>query len=718
MKIAVVYNRESRAVINLFGVPNREKYSLGTIRAITGALRKGGHQVKSFEGDKNLIQRLEDFMPSVIAGERPGLVFNLSYGIQGKARYTHVPGMLEMLGVPYVGSSPDTHALALDKVVTKMILRQKGLPTPNFDVLENPESELVEDVRYPLIVKPKNEAVSYGLRVVRDPAELCEGVRAIYEKFGQPTLVEEFIEGREVSVGLLGNNPPTPMPPVALEFGEGEQIYTHEDKLHISDRVIQLVCPALLPEEAAQRVQSLAVKAFAALGCSDFARVDFRLDREGEPYILEVNSMASLGKGGSFVFAAARLGLDYDALVNRIVDVTSRRYFGTPDVGKIGGDRTDRQKSLFTQLVKKRDDLEKSLKEWTNLSSRTSDAVGVSHAVRKLDERLVDFKLEPVEEFTNGKSAWTWQTRAGMKQGALLVVNLDVPVEGGFPVPFRREPEWLFGEGIATSRAGIVCVLGALRALRAVRRLRTTRIGVFAHSDEGQGMRYSEELLKRAAQQARGVLVLRSGLSEGRIVNQRRGMRKYSLVVEGDPLRIGAGGGKPDALGWFLTRAGELAALSEKPRKLSVAVQDVRTERYSVLLPHRVLATVVVTFLYTKHADAVEDQLRKILVSDARSLHVRLEKLEERSPMTRGSEESPLSKKLFQLSGKWKLPFGVGSSLLPSAAGEIPSQVPVVCGFGPQGVDLYTPTERIHRGELLQRSLQLALLLEASGEDP
>jgi D-alanine-D-alanine ligase len=116
MKIAIVYNRESRAVINLFGLPNREKYGLGTIKAITNALKKGGHQVKSFEGDKNLIQNLEAFMPSVITGERPGLVFNLSYGIQGKARYTHVPGMLEMLGVPYVGSSPDTHALALDKV--------------------------------------------------------------------------------------------------------------------------------------------------------------------------------------------------------------------------------------------------------------------------------------------------------------------------------------------------------------------------------------------------------------------------------------------------------------------------------------------------------------------------------------------------------------------------------------------------------------------------
>ena len=124
-------------------MPNRERYGLKTIKAIKTALKQGGHQVKTFEGDKNIIANLEDFMPAVIAGERPGLVFNLSYGIQGKARYTHIPGILEMIGVPYLGSSPDTHALALDKVVTKMILRQRGLPTPNFDVLDAGTDRLV-----------------------------------------------------------------------------------------------------------------------------------------------------------------------------------------------------------------------------------------------------------------------------------------------------------------------------------------------------------------------------------------------------------------------------------------------------------------------------------------------------------------------------------------------------------------------------------------------
>jgi D-alanine-D-alanine ligase len=194
-------------------------------------------------------------------------------------------------------------------------------------------------------------------------------------------------------------------------------------------------------------------------------------------------------------------------------------------------------------------------------------------------------------------------------------------------------------------------------------------------------------------------------------------MRKYSVVVVGAPQRVGAGSGKPDALGWFLERAGQLVALSDKRAKLSVAVQEVGTERYSVLMPHRVLATIVVSFLQKSRADEVEEKLRDLLKSNAKALQIRLEMLEERSPMTRSPEESPLMRQLKQLSEQWKLPFGVGSSLFPSAAGEIPPGIPTVCGLGPLGLDLFTPEERIHRGELLQRTLLLALLLEASGDE-
>ena len=132
MKIAVVYNRDSQNVINLFGIPNREKYGKEAIQRIVDGLKKFGHQVKAFEADKDLIRKLEEFMPKVLKSERPGMVFNLSYGIQGQARYTHVPGMLEMVGIPYVGSGPLAHSLALDKVVAKMVFRHDHHTLFNF----------------------------------------------------------------------------------------------------------------------------------------------------------------------------------------------------------------------------------------------------------------------------------------------------------------------------------------------------------------------------------------------------------------------------------------------------------------------------------------------------------------------------------------------------------------------------------------------------------
>ena len=205
MKIAVIYNRESKNVINLFGIPNRERYGRKAIKRIVDSLKSYGHSVMAFEGDKDLIRKLEEFMPRVMKGELPGMAFNLSYGVQGQARYTHVPGILEMVGIPYVGSGPLAHSLALDKVVAKMVFRQNGLPTPDFAVLQQPGFD-PPDLRYPLIVKPKNEAVSLGIRIVNDSDELREAAEAIFDAFQQPVLAEQYIEGREINVGLLGNN--------------------------------------------------------------------------------------------------------------------------------------------------------------------------------------------------------------------------------------------------------------------------------------------------------------------------------------------------------------------------------------------------------------------------------------------------------------------------------------------------------------------------------
>ncbi len=711
MKIAIVYNRESQAVINLFGTLNREKYGLGTINRIKEALKAGGHQVKTFEGDKNIIEKLEKFMPSVLSGERPGLVFNLSYGIQGKGRYMHVPGILEMLGIPYVGSGPDTHAIALDKVVTKMIIEQKGLPTPRFTVLDKPDSPMKEDLRYPLIVKPKDEAVSYGLKVVHNEEELREGVQIIYDTYQKPTLVEEYIEGREINVGLLGNHPVKALPPVELVFGEGPNIYTYEDKTGRSDRTVEKICPAALSPEQIEQLQQLAIDTFNALGCYDSARVDFRLDQEGNPYILEVNSMASLGPNGSYVYAAEKIGLSYTDLINQLIQIAYERYFGPylmPNTGEEIDSLTDK---AFGMITSKRDRVEDDLSMWTNLPSWTEDPVGISAVLRKVEDRMNKLGFKKHAETTNDRSAWTWETKAGMEEGTLFVVALDIPGNRtGFPIPFRMEQEWIYGEGIASSRGGLATILGALSALKDLKALNKKKIGLFFYTDEGRGMRYSSPMLVKAARKAKQVVVMQPGFESGKVVDQRRGSKKLSIILEGTPIRVGSHSKQVDVLSYFLEKADQLKAISRPDKRLTVAVHDVQSERYSVLLPHRIKATIYLTYLDERVSQDAEKKIKEVFKSNPKGIQSYVEILESRPPLIR-KKKNALLERMSAIAQEWKLPFGVESSLLSSSAGEIPKSKPVVCGGGPASKGLYTPNEAISRGELIQKTLLLTLLL-------
>ena len=331
MKIAVVHNSDKDGTIYRFGKASPEDYGKKTIQMVINALQGGGHTVASVSGDKNLCAELERFMPPVPddASRRPtGMVFNMAYGIQGECRYTHVPAMLEMAGVPYTGSSPLGHALALDKVITKHLIHAAGVPTPAFRVLSR-AGQPVDGLRYPLIVKPRHESTSLGLQFVQRREELDAAVAAIVSRYQQEALVEEYIDGREVCIALLGNQRLEFLPPVELDFGARElRLMTRDDKYHQRNDEPNKLCPAPFDAAFDARLNSLASATFRACHCNDYARVDIRINRMGQPFVLEINSMASLGEGGSFVKAALTQGYSYATLVRRIVDIAQERYFG------------------------------------------------------------------------------------------------------------------------------------------------------------------------------------------------------------------------------------------------------------------------------------------------------------------------------------------------------------------------------------------------------
>lgn len=715
MKVAVVYNRVSQRVINLFGVPNREKYGLKNIKRITDALKKGGHQVIALEGDKDLIDNLEDFMPRVVKGERPGMVFNLSYGIQGQARYTHVPGMLEMIGLPYVGSGPLAHSLSLDKVVSKMIFVQHGVPTPDFAVLEESGFEM-PDLKFPLIVKPKNEAVSFGIQIVRSEKQLREAADVIFKEFEQPVLAERYIAGREINVGLLGNNPVEALPPAEIVFGKGgPQIYTYEDKTKKSGREIGVECPADIGDDLKTKSQEIARRAFHVLGCYDCARVDMRLDDDGNLYVLEVNSLPSLGEHGSYVHGAAAVGLDFAGLVNRLVEVAAARYFGTPSPPELNRQRRDPSDKVFAYLTERRDELERETANWCKVRSQTNDPIGIQAAKERLEEDLLGMRLKPVPDLTDDPECWTWETSVGVKDGTLLIVHLDVPFDPQVAVQaFRRDPEWLHGEGIGTSRAPLTMMLFALRALRSARRLAKTPLGVLVYSDEGRDARYSAPTIRRAAAEAHNVLVLRPGLLGDKFVAGRRGQRRYRLVAEGPHLWPGRPTKRPEVLRWVFQKLEECSKLTSRPDRIAVSTIDLKTAHMPMLLPHQVTANLIVSFPEESVADKVESEIRGIL--EGKGIRWQLEMTSDRPPMKERRTTRRLVKELAAVAEKWELPLNRETSIWPSVAGLVPANTGVVCGLGPVAQELYTPEEGVQRVSLMQRTLLLSQFLCAQGK--
>jgi len=708
MKVAVIYNRESMKVINLLGALNPEKYRVEAIQRITKTLKASGHQVKTFEGDKHLIENLEEFMPAVVKGERPGMALNLAYGIQGSARYTHVPGILEMIGIPYVGSGPLSHSLSLDKVVAKILFKQNGLPTPDFAVLETPDFP-APDLKYPLIVKPKSGADSFGLKVVHNETELREAAAFIYKEYAEPVLAECYIEGREINIGLIGN-PPVAYPPVELDFGDGPHVYSNDDKGGRSGRTVHYVCPAKLDEETTKKAQEIACKAFTTLQCNDCARVDMRIGEDGSLYLLELNSLPSLGYRGSFVVGAQHAGLDFSALLDRLLDSAMQRYFGTATVAPPSTPASSMSDKNFSYLTANRDMLEKRIGELISYSSRMSDPIATRELVKHLEQRYQELGLKPIREFSDEHVVSTWETEAGLKDGTLVIIQIDSLLEAEIPYQaYRRTPEWIHGESIGTSRAPLAMFEFAIRALKKQNQLRRKRLGILIYSDEGRDCRYSKEKIVQASGLAGRVIVLRQGSVGGNIILGSRGIRKYQLLVEDKPRDLRPGTKTHDALRWTNIRTESMMQLSSQKDRMGVFVTGISMKHFPMMLPHRVQVDLMISYYNSEVANKAEDDIRNIL--GKRGPKWRLNLISDRPEMTSRRENRVLYDEIVEIAHELDIPISHSTSAIPSVAGLVPRGVGVICGLGPSVDSPHTPHEAVQRVSLFQRTILLSEIL-------
>lgn len=300
--------------------------SAKTIQRIAGALRANGHSVYLVEATPDL--------PAWFRAHRVDLVVNLAEGASGDARESRVPAILDFLGIPYTGSGVLALALALDKGKAKQLFRAAGIPTPAFQVVARRETPLDPTLRFPLIVKPNREGSAKGIwasSVVTTLEEAARGVQRVLARYDQPALVEEFIEGTELTVGVLGEEV---LPLLEIDFssceGSGERFYSWRMKEFQGDRARRLTptfwCPARLTPAVAAGVQAAAHRAHEALGCRDLSRVDVRLAADGTPYVLEVNPLPGLDPDESnYPMMARAAGLEYPALLERLVQLAAAR---------------------------------------------------------------------------------------------------------------------------------------------------------------------------------------------------------------------------------------------------------------------------------------------------------------------------------------------------------------------------------------------------------
>ena len=298
--------------------------SPATLQAIREAIAAAGHEVIDLEATQDL--------PSVLQATPVDVVFNMAEGIKGRNREAQVPALLELLDIPYSGSDPAALSIALDKALAKRIVRQHGILTPNFTILQTGKERLPKELRFPLIVKPIAEGSSKGIHgssVVDNEEELREAARQMIAKYDQPALVEDYIAGREFTVGMLGERRPKVLPPMEVVFldnVEKHPVYSFEMKQDWSKK-IRYDVPAKLEVPQQKALEKAARDSFIALGCRDVARVDFRMDAQGRCYFLECNPLPGLAPGWSdLVLIAKAAGIEYNTLISEILSGAIRRY--------------------------------------------------------------------------------------------------------------------------------------------------------------------------------------------------------------------------------------------------------------------------------------------------------------------------------------------------------------------------------------------------------
>ena len=711
-----MYNKkkiDENDVINIFGMITKEHYSEKTVEKVAKSLEKGGHSVKIIEGGMNFIEEMKDFMPRVVSGERPGMVFNMAYGIQGQNRYTHVPAMLEMLGIPYVGSGPEAHSVVQDKVMTKIILQKNNIPTPGFWVFSTSEDKF-DDLIFPVIVKPKMESTSMGMEVVDNWNDLRKAVAKQIEKFSQDILVEQFIPGREFAVGLLGNgNHIEILPIVEIDLkGDPNKIQTIDDK---KSTPLDKICPAKLTEQQEKEIKKISLESFKKLGLNDFARVDLRMDKNGNVYILELNSMASLGVTGSYVHAAKSAGYSYDSLINKILDTAAIRYFGESNLhlNEESSENVESQpiRTVIRSYIRSHQiNNETLLEQIVNVNSSVHNIEEVNKLGKIISKRLehLGFKVNESQEFDVGNMLY-FTNHESNSNDILLLSHLDTWYENRDFTPFYRVGNKLYGSGIAESKGGFIVMLSALQALRYSRKLKKTKIGILLISDDSHGGRYSKKLVHNISNNSNYIVDLKWGTANGGIATSCSGITRYHI----DMIHVR----RPDetikeVIPDMCRKVIAFKKISYDYPDARITIPDFSANTSFGRSPEYGKLSLESRYTNIDQGKKFDSEIRKIAKTKSTSkLDIHVAKQVTRDPVQKTQNIEKFFEVIQKIAKQAEIKLNEFHRYASSSLNDVNNNKPMLGSMGPVGADYRTPNEHILRDSLVERGILLALTI-------
>ncbi|HPH96614.1 MAG TPA: hypothetical protein PKW33_08395 [Anaerolineaceae bacterium] len=342
-RVAVIANVKGETILPMNGPADAgaEFDRRETIQAIQDAIETDGHSTIFLPADSNL--------PFALSQVRPDICFNIAEGIAGDGREAQVPALLEMLGIPYTASRVQANAISLDKTMTKRIWRDNGLPIAEFQEFTDVNEPLSRSLHFPLFVKPAREGTGMGIddrSIVYNMRELRERVSWILNDYHQPALVEAYLPGREFTIGVLGRSDAALYSPNPELYGSdgfhqfpAEEIdhfrcvtpgvYSHYTKTLALDEegVPRFICPAPIDAELALTLHRLAVRAHQTIGAVDISRVDMRMNEQGKPCLIEINTLPGLTPDFSDLCVIANAsGVNYRKLILEILYLGASRY--------------------------------------------------------------------------------------------------------------------------------------------------------------------------------------------------------------------------------------------------------------------------------------------------------------------------------------------------------------------------------------------------------